>query len=742
MSDILEQDAPSPPRAITLDHVMPDDLEVGDFVFFGGDPYSFLHKEEGASPMFFKPEARGLTMRRIMPTEYIRMTAKGEARRPGRKGTEVARAGADAGMLDIAYQALPAAVRSKSDIKDYYVDEFWRRIDEAGERGGTFARNEENARLVLDAVDAALPQMGLEPPKMRSGRSLLRWVAKSESLKRSPVANVHGNALREYERQVPRRVLDIIASTIRETTHEFPHLGPSKIRKLVNEKIRGINRDEDLSLPEACPTLVNDEFNRFDAWIRKAPFDGNHAADLEFGAVGKLTRPSRINMLWELDHHVVDLIPILGETPLGRMLSTTALGRFGITVAYDVHSGYPIGFYPSFEGTGLLPALMCVSHGVQEKTYVATRFPHIDGALLAHGKPVKIRYDRAPEFVGRQMAMALARVGIGFELARPSFPDDKPYVERHFGTFSQDFLGWLKGRTGSSPRKRGAADPMLEARIELDDFVALLHEYLITVYARRPQAGLDWDTPEQRWVRGLRSVTPRLLNPDERSRVDVLASMEIEVNAGREGIRWQNKFYQSAELQAIRRSSGDHGARRKRMTPLTARVPLRNVGMMYVSVPGAKPPREIAVPCTKAAAHGRTKWQDEVVEALLLRKKKDPTSSPDYEAGFEQLFQRSLDYMGVDLDGSGSKPGGAKAAATAARFAGVMIDGVSEHALSRVERDAIRLDLFKEVEASVAKAAGPQVPKVGKRSPTSTKQPEMTADEIDITDFLDDGEEA
>ena len=339
------------------------------------------------------------------------------------------------------------------------------------------------------------------------------------------------------------------------------------------------------------------------------------------------------------------------------------------------------------------------------------------------------------------MALALGRVGIGFELARPSFPDDKPYIERHFGTFSRDFLGWMKGRTGSSPRTRGAADPMQEARIELDDIVGLLHEYLITVYARRKQAGLDWDTPEQRWLRGMRSVTPRLLTPDEQARIDVIASIEVEVKAGREGIRWQNKFYQSPALQELRRTSGDHGARRKRMTPLTARVPLRNVGVMYVTVPGARPPCEIAVPCTKAAAHGRTRWQDEVVEALLLRKKKDPTSAADYEAGFEQLFKRSLDYMGVDLDGSGSKPEGAKAAATAARFAGVMVDGVSEHALSRVEQEAVRLDVFKEVEASAAKLAGPQVPKVRKGGAASTAQAPMTVDDIDLSDFLDEVED-
>lgn len=745
MNRTLEETDAPPASVVTLDHVMPDDLEVGDFVFFDGDPYSFLYKEEGARPMFFKPELRKLAghgLYAIMPTEYIRKTLKSEARRPGRRGVEAIAHGVDAGLLDVAYQALPSEVRKKSNVKDLYVDEFWRRIDEAAERGETFSRTAANALIVIASVDAALPAMGFEPPRMRSYRSVLRWMEKSQRLKRSPVANVHGNALREYERQVSRRVLEIIAVTIRETVDKVPHLGPRAIRNLVNDKIQKINETEDANVPKACPTLVNDEFNRFDAWIRKAQVEGPHEADLEFGSVGKLTRPKHINMLWELDHHVVDLIPVLGETPLGLLMASTGMARVGITVSYDVCSGYPTGFYISYEPSGLLPALMCVSHGVQEKLYVADRFPHIQGALLGHGKPVKIRFDRAPEFVGRQMAMALARVGIGFELARPSFPDDKPYIERFFGTFSRDFVGWMKGRTGSSPRKRGAADPMKEACLELDDLVALLHEYLITVYARRKQAGLDWETPEERWLRGRRDITPRLLSPEEQSRIDVLASIEVEVRAGREGIRWNNKFYQSPELQALRRTSGDHGARRTRMTPLTGRVPLRNVGVMYVSVPGAKPPREIAVPCTKAAAHGRTKWQDEVIEALLLKKKKDPTSSVDYGEGFAQLFKRSLNYMGVDLDGSGSKPGSAQSAATAARFAGALIDGPAEHALSRVEKDAIKLDLFKEVEASVGKVQASDNPQVRKGSASRAKQPEMTVDDIDITDLLDDEEDA
>lgn len=734
MPDILNEQVPDPePIAyVTLDDAIPDSLEVGDIVFFGADPYAFLFKEKGASPLVFKPELRG-RMKEVMPTEYIRLVARGEATRPGR------RSGLGTGRVQshpvptVPDQALSPTVRAKRALKDHYVFEFRRRIDEGAERGEPFARNHANARAVIDAVDVVLRNEGVEPPANRSDRSVLRWVARAIDSDSSPLANVHGNALRESRRKVPQRVLDIIAMEIRKSVEVSTNLGPAKIREQVNAEIKRIDREEGTNLPLVKPTLMTAEYNRFDAWIRLAKAETPHVADLEYGAVGKLQRPNRINQLWELDHHQIDLIPILGKTPLGRLLSATSLGRMWITVAIDVYSGYPVGFYPNFEGTGLLPALMCVAHGVQEKTYVASRFPEIQGALLGYGKPTKIRYDRAMEFVGRQMAQALARVGIGFELARPQFPDDKPYIERHFGTLEADFVGWLKGRTGSNPRKRGGANPMKEACIELDDFVGLLHEYFITRYARRKQQGLDWETPEERWLRGQRHHSPKLLSPEEQGRVDVLASIEVKVNAGREGIRWENKFYQSPALQTIRRTSGDYGTRKRHMTPLVGRVSLRDVGTMYVAVPGAHPPREIAVPCTKPGTQGRTLWQDEIIEALLLKKKKDPTSSIDYGDGFVALFKRSLGYMGVDV-GAGSRPGPARNAVGAARFTGVLVDGVTEHPLARVERDAEALDIFQAMEADKCGQMRHPIDSIADTDGAEDDE-ELLADEIDLNEL-------
>ncbi|GJD91863.1 hypothetical protein BHAOGJBA_5416 [Methylobacterium hispanicum] len=743
MTDVMEADLSSEDsiEPVTIDHIVPDDLEVGAFIIYEGRPFSFLHKDEGCAPLIFKSETGPPRLIELLPTEYIHKIALGEIKRPGRKNIAGLNAEPESYRHDEKFEALPKKAREVAGLKDLYVEEFARRIRDAEERGERFARNETNALIVREIVDAALPK-DVHPPAMRSARSILRWLQRSELKKGSPMANVHGNYQRPYNRKISQRVLDLIATIIREQADTLPHaLRPGIIRGQVNTKIKEINLEERLQIPPVRTTTVTSEFNRYDGWIRLAATKGKHAADLEFGAVGKLVRPTRINQHWELDHHSIDLIPILGSTELGQMLSKSALGRLDITLAIDVYSGYPVGFYPSFEGTGLLPSLMCIAHGVQEKTYVAQRFPHISGSLLAHGKPTKVRFDRAREYVGRQMARSLRRVGIGFELARPRFPDDKPYIERFFGTLENDFVSWLKGRTGSSPRDRGAANPAKEAAIELDDFVALLHEYFITVYARRPQRGLDWETPEQRWLRGLRNYKPRLLTPDEQARVDVLASIEVKVNAGREGIQWRNKHYQSPELQSIRRTSGNFGVRKNSMTPLIGRISLRDVGVIFVSVPNTDTPSEIAVPCTAAAAHGRTVWQDEVVQALLRQKKKNPQSKIDYEDGFSALFRRSIGCMGIKTD-KASKLGSSRGAVTAARFTGVMVDGVCKHALTRLVRDGTALDLFGQLAAQDKSQA---VCEENINAINTDDEDivdiydDMPADEIDMSDLL--GEE-
>jgi transposase InsO family protein len=489
-------------------------------------------------------------------------------------------------------------------------------------------------------------------------------------------------------------------------------------------------------------TLVYEEYCRYSPWTRLAKLEGVKAADLEFGAVGKLQRPRRVNDLWEVDHHEFDVHTVLGAAPwsescIPRILARAGYDRFWICMAIDVASGYPTGFCISFDPGSIVPALECVDHAIHIKTYVAERWPDIKGVLLGHGKPVRIRYDNAKSFVALFMGAALARVHVGFSHAKRRKPDSKPYIERFFGSVERDFIEWLAGATGSNPQAKGDRKPVKEARIPADDFVRLFHQYLIECYARRRQEGLGQRSPEEVWMAAENDPTcrPRSLTIADEKVLDLVTSIPFEGKITREGILWKGIKYQSPGLQKIRQQFGV-GHRGKTTASFSGRIPVKNVGMAYVAprqLPGQKTDvAEITVPSTNPHHQNMTYWQYRVVVADLKGRGKDPDNLADFQEAFVRLFRESLKAMGVKLPGQ-EKPKPRLTGGQAPRFAGVFQAGPKVHALQHLKDVAERYDVFGEI-AAVAAAT-----KASRKEPGAAQQIEerirkWTSDPIELDD--------
>ena len=618
------------------------------------------------------------------------------------------------------YLAFGEGPRRKADVKYRYVAHFLNRTRLAPD-GEQFARNHENANDVIKAVDKEIDEENSQqrdPKKLiikpkRSNSSLLRWVSRALTMQIQQASLLHLNAVLPHPKQLPQTVFDIIASEIRKMVKLSPKLGPTKILLRVKEEIGNYNRKNGTNLPTPGLTTVQSEYRRYDAWIRLASEKGTDAADLEFGAIGKLERSRRILDTVEVDHHKFDLHGIFGKTPLGKAMSDCGMDRFWVCLALDVHSGYPVGFAISFNPGGLLPALMCIEHAIGLKPYVKTRWPDIDGELLGFGKPVRFRYDNAKEFVSLQLQNVLSRIGVGFQLAIPGKPQSKPYVERGFGTIEQEFVHWLKGTTFSNIREKGDRNPVQEAVVPWDDFQKLFHQYLIEVFARRQQRDLDYETPEERWMRGAQNPAhrPRPLTKYEQERLDIVTTIEVDVKAKREGFVWRQLWFNSNELQDIRRRSGCTGKRKKNATPLKARIPLLDLSKAYVADPTRQDPdrtdapTEIVVPCKNPHVRERTIWQHDVVCKYLLNKKngsrrRSPYNLKDYEWGFLKLFRNTLSVMGVSYVDEPPKKG-RLSGGQGPRFAGAFHAGPGEHALKRTEDIIERYDMFGEIDRAI-----------------------------------------
>jgi putative transposase len=721
--------------AWSMEWMMADSLNHNDRVIINGDMHEFQHKCEGAGPHVFINLRTGLEAR-LGTAQLFKLQDQKLYRNPGRTGLQFDAAAWTKEALEqiqTSYRSVNKNSRKKAEAKMRYVSEFMNRIHLADPENA-HARSHDNAAEVIIFVDGRIAAENIEiqkqnddlassgkrdiiiRPRKLSTRSLLRWVAREMKYRKQEAALVHFNAVKARQRRLPQIVFALISETIRELVEVSHKLGPTKIRIRANEKLEEHNARHGTNIGKIKLTTVQNEYRRYDAWIRLAKAEGVAKADLEFGGVGKVEKPRRILDLVEVDHHQFDFHGILGSTPFGKSWSKAGLDRFWICLGLDVHSGYPVGFFPSFEPGGLHPALMCIDHMIKPKTYVAERWPDIKGELLGFGKPVKIKYDNGKEFVSDQMKLALARIGVGFQMAVPHQPKTKPHVERFFGTMEGDFVSWLKGYCGNDPKKRGDRRAVLEAIITIDDFMYLLHLWLIEVYARRKQKGLDYDTPQERWMRGAVNPNhqPRTLTEEELKIWDLVPTLELQLKATDDGIRWNNLCYQSPALQALRRRSGCYGPRKRSLSlPVTVRIPLYDVGKAYVADRTAREtgdnrfPHEIVVEATNKHAFGRTKWQHEVICAYLRAKKKSPTDHPSYELGQRHLFTAALEKMGMVAAGDKPPSVGELTNGQAPRMAGVLAHGAEKPALSALEATADRFGLFPDNRVPPARAVPP-----------------------------------
>jgi hypothetical protein len=234
----------------------------------------------------------------------------------------------------------------------------------------------------------------------------------------------------------------------------------------------------------------------------------------------------------------------------------------------------------------------------------------------------------------------------------------------------------------------------------------LIHQWLIEVYCRRPQRDLDNETPEERWVRGANSLShrPRLLTPAEQAKWDLIPSLELDLVATKDGVRWDNLQFNSLELQRHRREAGYHGARELKPTPIKARVPLYDVGTMHIALPTAieskepQPKSEITVKASNQLAHGRKKWEHEVICAFLRARGKSPKDHPSYEEGFRRLFANALSKMGVVREGERAPKSAKLTGGQAPRFLGVLDSGAQRPALEKTKETMERFGLFSSLD--------------------------------------------
>ncbi|MDP9157759.1 MAG: helix-turn-helix domain containing protein [Pseudomonadota bacterium] len=174
-----------------------------------------------------------------------------------------------------------------------------------------------------------------------------------------------------------------------------------------------------------------------------------------------------------------------------------------------------------------------------------------------------IKLDNAKANLANETLSALCEfVGCCVDAGPRHSPDERPYVERLFGTVHTRFSSRLPGYTGSHPRdlRRALSDPKggLRLYVSFDELEELI-EYAMANYNGTPHAGLNNVTPLEAmeyYIRGRQSLvtwlaehhrrTLCLMQSARRSRVRAYLELGVRPHINLYGARYTNTILASS----------------------------------------------------------------------------------------------------------------------------------------------------------------------------------------------------
>ncbi len=338
------------------------------------------------------------------------------------------------------------------------------------------------------------------------------------------------------------------------------------------------------------------------AILRRRPSAGEAQAA---ASVQPGPRPTRILERVEIDHTTLDLILVDEEDRL-------PIGRPTLTLALDVHSGFPTGVYVGFEPPGYGAAMRCLLHAILPKDDAMARYGTAH-PWPVYGLPETLVVDNARHLIGRDLRDACGQLGIALDPAPVRRPWFKGAVERQFRTHNTGLVHTLPGTTFSNVLQRGDYDAAGHACISLTRFGEILHLYLLDLYAQQWHTGVG-GTPAALWERGRAAgVEPAL--PRDAAEVRILLGRSATRTIQRTGIDFSCLRYQSAEAGALRQ-------RLPLGAPVRVKYDPEDLGALHVldQTDAAGEGRWLRVPAVdQAYARGLSLWKHRIIHDYARR---------------------------------------------------------------------------------------------------------------------------
>ncbi|VWC19372.1 integrase catalytic region [Burkholderia lata] len=264
-------------------------------------------------------------------------------------------------------------------------------------------------------------------------------------------------------------------------------------------------------------------------------------------AVPAATRPFQIV---EFDGHRLDIrLKVVMHDPLG-FTHEFEIERVWLLVIIDVCTRAVLGYrlvlareYSRYDVIKTVEAAL-EPHRTRDFTILELGYGPMDGCPsqrlpeLAYVTWETIKLDNAKANLAIETLAALCEF-VGCEVAAgpKHSPDERPYIERFFGTIASRLSSRLPGYTGSHPRdlRRALSDPKGNLRLFVSfDELEELVEYAHASYNGTPHAGLNNITPLEAmeyFIRGKHTLVNWLPEPRRRTLCLMQSAKRCRVHA-------------------------------------------------------------------------------------------------------------------------------------------------------------------------------------------------------------------
>lgn len=301
-------------------------------------------------------------------------------------------------------------------------------------------------------------EMGDEKPP--SARTVARWIYKYRTNNNNSLSlnnTLKGNKTLRF----PPEVYQIIHQGISEIYLQPEHRNSKDVRAFILGKFI----EQDISeqyLPSS--RMIQRYIAKLDPFVEMKVKKGSRVARKFFQAAG-ISTPSPFALYTvEIDTHYLDIIVIDPET--GR-----PLGRPFLACAIDTYSRAIVGTFISMFPPSALTTLAVIKDMITRPS-----------RNLSGGIPSIIIPDNGVEFKNNSLARVCEQLKITLTPSQVGTPNNKPHIERFFGTLTQGILQKLQGTTFSNPIARGSYDSSGKAHFTLDQVKQYVDDWINTVY--------------------------------------------------------------------------------------------------------------------------------------------------------------------------------------------------------------------------------------------------------------------